>query len=104
MEDISVNELRQRLDRGERIRLVDVREAYEHDEFNIGGELMPLGALIPEHLDALRGDEDTEIVLYCRSGNRSGVAKTLLAMAGFTRVRNLLGGMLEWQGIDPSEA
>ena len=95
MEDISVNELRQRLDRGERIRLVDVREAYEHDEFNIGGELMPLGALIPE---------DTEIVLYCRSGNRSGVAKTLLAMAGFTRVRNLLGGMLEWQGIDPSEA
>ena len=69
-----------------------------HQEFNIGGKLLPLGSL------ATAGEEmvdwiDEEIVVYCRSGNRSGMAKHLLSQMGFKKVRNLTGGMLAWQDL-----
>jgi rhodanese-related sulfurtransferase len=94
--DITVQELKPRMDAGESLVLVDVREPYEHEEFNIGGQLVPVGSImgaIPELMD----HKDDEIIVYCRSGNRSGMAKQLLVASGFTNVKNLIGGMLAWR-------
>lgn len=95
MEDIRVKELKEKIERGEQFVLIDVREPYENQEFNVGGQLIPLG-MLPSHLEKLAQHKGEEIVLYCRSGNRSGVAKQLMERAGYTKVRNLLGGMLDW--------
>ncbi|GAA4317041.1 rhodanese-like domain-containing protein [Compostibacter hankyongensis] len=97
MENITVAELKKRLDKGEDVRLVDVREPYEHEEFNIGGILLPLGDIRAMMVDELEPYKDDELVLYCRSGNRSGQAAMLLETMGFTNVVNLEGGMLKWQ-------
>lgn len=94
--DISVIELRKRLDAGEKINLIDVREQYEYDEFNLGGELIPLGTL-PGKLEDLETLKDEEVIVHCRSGARSGTAKMFLTQSGFTNVRNLIGGVLDWQ-------
>ncbi len=97
MEDISVQELKKRLDQGEKIFLVDVREPYEHEEFNIGGELAPLQSALPVKISEWRDRNQEEIIVYCRSGNRSNMAKMLMTQAGYTNVRNLLGGMIAWR-------
>ena len=94
--DISVIELKKRLDAGEKINLIDVREQYEYDEFNLGGELIPLGTL-PGKLEDLETLKDEEVIVHCRSGTRSGTAKMFLTQSGFTNVRNLIGGVLDWQ-------
>ncbi len=93
---ISVDRLKERMDAGEDIKLIDVRELHEHEEFNIGGQLIPLGS-IPSAVEDLYDQRDDEIVLYCRSGNRSGQAQQYLMQLGFTNVLNLMGGMLAWQ-------
>lgn len=94
--DISVIELKKRLDAGEKINLIDVREQYEYDEFNLGGELIPLGTL-PGKLEDLETLKDEEVIVHCRSGARSGTAKMFLTQSGFINVRNLIGGVLDWQ-------
>ena len=94
--DISVVELKKRLDAGETINLIDVRELYEYDEFNLGGDLIPLGTL-PGKLEDLEDLKNEEVIVHCRSGARSGTAKMFLTQSGFTNVRNLLGGVLDWQ-------
>jgi rhodanese-related sulfurtransferase len=94
--DISVVELKKRLDSGEKINLIDVREQFEYEEFNLGGKLIPLGNL-PSNLEDLEDLKDEEIIVHCRSGARSGTAKMFLTQSGFTNVRNLLGGILDWQ-------
>lgn len=76
--------------------LLDVREDYERSEFNIGGIHIPLGELTAS-FDRLMHHREDEIVVYCRSGKRSGMAAHLLGQAGFENVRNLEGGMLAWQ-------
>ncbi|MBK9270752.1 MAG: rhodanese-like domain-containing protein [Saprospiraceae bacterium] len=96
MEDITTAELSLRLQNGEKPFLIDVREDYEHQEFNIGGDLAPLQTVFQSKIQELAGREDEEIIVYCRSGNRSGMAKYLLVQAGFKNVRNLLGGMNAW--------
>ena len=95
MEDITVTELKSRMDAGEDVTLIDVREPSEHAQFNIGGRNLPLGGIVDwsQHLEL---PVETEIVLYCRSGNRSMMAKGFLAAKGFTGVRNLTGGMIAW--------
>ena len=98
MEDITVQELKSRLDNGEPIHLIDVREDYEHDEYNIGGQNLPLGGIM-EWSDELDMPLDEEIVVYCRSGNRSGMAKSVLETKGYLAVRNLEGGMIAWQDM-----
>ena len=98
MENISVSEVRSRLQAGEKIHLVDVREPEENAEFNIGGILLPLGkiqSLETEPIDDLKNEE---VILYCRSGNRSAQACMFLEMTGFSNVKNLVGGMNEWRG------
>lgn len=96
MKDITVEELKSRLDNEENIFVIDVREPYEYEEYNIGAELIPLGALV-NAIEDLEDYKNEEIVLHCRSGARSGRAKEMLAAMGFSKARNLLGGMLEWQ-------
>ncbi|MBK9108940.1 MAG: rhodanese-like domain-containing protein [Saprospiraceae bacterium] len=97
MNDISVQELHQRILNGDRITLIDVREVYEHEEFNIGGELAPLQSELPLKIGAMHGLEEEEIIVYCRSGNRSQMAKMMFEQSGFKNVRNLLGGMNSWK-------
>jgi rhodanese-related sulfurtransferase len=96
MEDITVKELKERMAANEALNIIDVREEHEFDEFNIGATLIPLGEL-PDRLDEIEDLKDAELIVHCRSGARSGRAKDFLEMQGFTKVRNLLGGMIEWQ-------
>ena len=97
MQNISSEELKARLDAGEKINIVDVREPHENAEFNIGGVLVPLGKIQMMQVDKLDALKNEELVLYCRSGNRSGQACMILETMGFTNVKNLVGGMLKWQ-------
>jgi rhodanese-related sulfurtransferase len=97
MDIITPEEVRQRLDAGETLNLVDVREPHEHAEFNIGGVLHPLGRIQQFDTAELENMKDREVICYCRSGNRSGQAALMLETMGFTHVRNLVGGMLAWR-------
>ena len=90
--DIKVSELKQRLDKGENLNFFDVREPWEYSEFNIGAQLMPLTS-IPNQLNELSAIKDQEIIVHCKSGNRSNQAKIFLESKGFTQVRSLLGGI-----------
>ena len=101
--EITVAELKQRLDQGAPLTLVDVREPFEWEIANLGAygaKLMPLG----EFAESARTlDPADEIVVYCHSGGRSAAAVNYLREAGFDRVRNLAGGIHAWsQRIDPS--
>ena len=95
MEDIRVEELKAKMNSGDEFILIDVRELFEREAFNIGGKHIPLSNL-PASIPELREDQDKEIILYCRSGGRSGQAKLFMEQLGFPKVRNLLGGMLDW--------
>ncbi|QOR75371.1 MAG: rhodanese-like domain-containing protein [Thermoflavifilum sp.] len=97
MDKITVEELKQRMDAGEELYILDVREPYEHEEFNIGGKLIPLGEIRAMMIDEIEDWKDKEVIVYCRSGNRSGQACQLLEAYGFIRPRNLEGGILRWK-------
>lgn len=97
---ISVEELKQRKDAGEDIFVLDVREPHEYQICNINGHLIPLNEL-PKRVNEL--DKNREIVAHCRSGGRSAQAVEFLRQAGFTKARNLMGGILAWANkIDPT--
>jgi rhodanese-related sulfurtransferase len=97
MQTITAEELKARLDAGEKLNIVDVREPHEHAEFNIGGTLYPLGKVQTMQVDELEAFKDEELIVYCRSGNRSGQACLILDTLGFKNTKNLVGGMLNWQ-------
>ncbi|MCC6722744.1 MAG: rhodanese-like domain-containing protein [Bacteroidia bacterium] len=96
MQTISSEELKDRIDKGTPPIIIDVRELYEYDEFNINGILIPLGNL-KESLAEIEKYRDMEIVIHCRSGARSAAATDFLTKQGFSNVKNLVGGMLDWQ-------
>lgn len=96
MEDITVEELRLRLKNMETPVIIDVRETWEYDEFNIGAQNIPLGELMQDNT-RLPEDKSIEIIVHCKSGHRSAMAKQLLQAQGYTHVRNLIGGMMQWQ-------
>ena len=99
---ISVQELKKKLDAKEDFFLLDVREPHEAKIVNIGAPLIPLGELA-KRLDELAPQKDREIVVHCKSGGRSQKAAQLLKNAGFTHVENLAGGILAWADkIDPT--
>ncbi len=97
MNTITVEELKARMDAGEQLNIVDVREPHEHAEFNIGGILYPLGRIQTMDVDELESLKDKEVIFYCRSGNRSGQACMFAETMGFTNVTNVTGGMLAWR-------
>ena len=100
--EITVEEYKKRIDSGEEIFLLDIREAHERDISHIGGLLVPMSEL-PERMDELPEDKHTEIIVYCRTGNRSHhVTLFLKDNAGYTNVKNMLGGIHAWHDrIDP---
>jgi adenylyltransferase/sulfurtransferase len=96
---MQVEELKRRLDAGENLFVLDVREPHEYQICNIQGHLIPLGDL-PKRVNEL--DSSREIVAHCRSGVRSAKAVEFLQQAGFKKVHNLAGGILAWADrIDP---
>lgn len=97
MQTITVEALKAKIDAGEEIHLVDVREPHEHADFNIGGILLPLGQVQTMQVDAIEDLKNQEVFVYCRSGNRSGQACLILETMGFTNLTNVSGGMLAWQ-------
>ncbi len=99
MEDIEVNELKARLDKGEKFVFIDVREPYEYDDDNLGALNIPLGQL-PNKLGELEPHKSEEIIIHCRSGARSGNAKKFMENNGYTKVRNVLGGILAYRELE----
>lgn len=97
MQNISIEELKSRLDAGEQLNIIDVREPHENAEFNIGGKLIPLGKIQSMQVEELEDLKNQELILYCRSGNRSGQACMILDTMGFRNTKNLTGGMLAWK-------
>lgn len=97
--DIDVQQLKARMDQGDdSYILIDVREPGEHQGFNIGGQLVPM-SIFQQAIPKMEALMEEEIIVYCRSGGRSATAKHLLQQAGFKNVRNLIGGVLEWQAV-----
>ena len=97
--EMQVEELKRRLDAGDDLFVLDVREPHEYQICNIGGHLIPLGDL-PKRVSEL--DSSREIVAHCRSGVRSAKAVDFLRQAGFKKVTNLAGGILAWADrVDP---
>ncbi|MGC2420236.1 MAG: molybdopterin-synthase adenylyltransferase MoeB [Candidatus Acidiferrales bacterium] len=98
--EITPRELKTRLDRGDDIFILDVREPHEYQICNLGGRLIPLGELSRR---AAELDSSREIVAHCRSGKRSAEAVEFLRHAGFRKIWNLKGGILAWADeVDPS--
>ena len=91
--EITPRELKQRLDNGDDLFILDVREPHEYQICNIGGHLIPLGDL-PKRMAEL--DPGRETVVHCRSGVRSAKAVFQLQRAGFANISNLQGGILAW--------
>ncbi len=100
--ELTAIELKQRLDRGDKLRIIDVREPNEYQINRIpGSELIPLGD-IPKRYAEL--DPNEEIVVQCKMGGRSAKAADFLRSVGFKRVLNLKGGILDWvDKVDPSQ-
>ena len=97
--EMTVEELKRRLDAQENIFVLDVREPGEYNFCNIGGHLIPMKEL-PARLNEL--DPEQHIVVHCRSGHRSAMAAEFLRRQGFEQVQNLAGGILAWADrIDP---
>jgi sulfur-carrier protein adenylyltransferase/sulfurtransferase len=96
---LTVKELKQRIDAGEDVFVLDVREPYEYQIANIGAKLIPQND-VPKRLSEI--DRDREIVVQCRSGQRSQRIAEYLAQQGYGNVKNLAGGILAWADeIDP---
>ena len=105
MKEISVQEFKQKLDNGDDVFLLDVREPFEQYQSKIeydNSMLIPLDQL-PERLNEIEADKDAEIVCMCRSGSRSSKACQLLEKEGYSNAKNLKGGINQWaKDIDTS--
>ena len=98
--EITVEELKSKLDNGENVNVLDVREPHEYEVANIGARLIPLAEL-PDRLVEL--DQDENFAIHCKTGGRSARAVQLLQGAGFQNVYNVKGGIDAWsEEIDPS--
>ena len=99
---ITVEQLKQKLDAKENIFVLDVREPHEYPIANLGAPLIPVGS-IESRISEIAAHKNDEVIIHCRSGARSQKAALALKAAGFTNVSNLTGGILAWaEKIDPS--
>ena len=100
--DISVSELKKRLESGEKLQLLDVREWAEVQAGKLTDLTIPMGE-VALNLDKLAHLKDQELIVYCRSGKRSGAIVQFLKGQGFDNVRNLTGGVSAWKAeADPT--
>ncbi|MEO6849701.1 MAG: rhodanese-like domain-containing protein [Mucilaginibacter sp.] len=96
MKDINAGEMISRLQNGEKLNLLDVREKLEYHTYNIGGKNIPLHEL-KENFGQLEWPKNDEIIVICKAGIRSATAKSLLEVNGYKNIRNLTGGLLAVQ-------
>lgn len=96
MKNMTVEELKHKLDSGETVNLIDCREPHEYEEANLGGRLIPLGKFQSMDLDELDELKEEEVIVHCRSGKRSMMACFVLDQMGFANTYNLEGGILAW--------
>jgi rhodanese-related sulfurtransferase len=100
MKEISVQELKEKMDNHEDFQLIDVREEFEYEVSNLGGVLIPLGGIL---IEADKIAKDKPVIMQCRSGKRSAAAIMQLEQLGYNNLYNLQGGILAWQSeIDPT--
>ncbi|MDN5287537.1 MAG: rhodanese-like protein [Mucilaginibacter sp.] len=100
MNEITVQELKEKIDKGEDFQLIDVREDFEYETSNLGGQSIPLGGIL---IEADKVSKDKPVVVMCRSGKRSAAAIMQLEQLGYTNLSNLQGGILAWAAeIDPN--
>jgi len=100
MKEISVQELKEKIDNGEDFQLIDVREDFEYETSNLGGLLIPLGGIL---IEADKIAKDKPVIVQCRSGKRSAAAIMQLEQLGYTNLYNLTGGIMAWANeIDPT--
>ncbi len=101
MKEMTVKELKQKIDNNEDIEIIDVREPYEADLATLGAKLIPMGD-VEDRVDEI--PKNKPVVVHCRSGKRSAsVIELLAAMHGFDNLYNLKGGILDWsKEIDSS--
>ncbi len=101
MKEITVEELKEKMDRNENFQLIDVRESYEYEICNLNGELIPMSTVL-DNMDRIA--KDKPVIIHCKSGGRSGViVMELERRFGMTNLYNLQGGILAYsRNIDPS--
>lgn len=97
MKNISAQELKEKIEGGENIHLLDVRQPEETAEFNIGGIALPLARIQSMQTEDIEHLKEEEVICYCRSGNRSMMAVMVLEQLGFSNVKNLRGGVEAWK-------
>ncbi|HRD56530.1 MAG TPA: rhodanese-like domain-containing protein [Ferruginibacter sp.] len=94
MKSIDAASLKKMIEKGEEFYLIDVREPWEHDEKNIGGQLFPLGEIL-KHVNEIPSDK--KVVIYCKKGVRSIIAiQKLQQKFSFDNLYNLSGGIDAW--------
>lgn len=95
MNQITPMELKNKMDLSENFALIDVREPYEHNHFNLGGKLIPLGEIMNQASDI---PFDRPVIIYCKMGIRSQIAiQRLQERFGFSNLYNLQGGIERWK-------
>ena len=99
MKTISALELKNRLDKGDELYILDVREPHEFAENNMGAVLLPLGKVAQLEIDDIEDWRNKEVIVHCRSGMRSMQAIMILESAGFSNLSNLEGGIIAWDAL-----
>ena len=100
MKEVTANELKSMMDNKENFQLIDVREPFEYDLANIGGELIPM-AEVMENTDKIA--KDKPVIVHCKGGTRSGAIIQALESKGFTNLYNLKGGIMAYADqVDPT--
>lgn len=100
MKQITAPELKARVDAGEKLHIIDVREPAEYAEYNMGATLIPLGKIMGMQIDELEDLKNEELILHCKGGTRSMQACMMLEQVGFTNVVNLTGGIMAWKELE----
>lgn len=98
MDQIDARTLLVKLNKGEPLNLLDVREEIEYHTFNIGGKNFPLSSF-QQNIDQLNYNKTDEIIVICKVGLRSATAQNILAQNGYINVKNLTGGLMALQKI-----
>lgn len=99
MKEVTVQELKDLIDRNDEFQLIDVREPFEYEVSNLNGLNIPLAGIV---IEADKIAKDKPVIIQCRSGKRSAQAVMLLEQQGFDNLANLKGGILAWkEEIDP---
>jgi len=98
MDQIDAGSLRTRLQQGEDLNLLDVREEIEYHTYNIGGKNFPL-SVFNQNINQLNYNKTDEIIVICKAGLRSQTAQAILLQNGYQNVKNLTGGLIALQRI-----